>query len=54
MDLATLNQGLKIARELLLEILNLGIPTGSELLDPILPQYYADLICWASIENTNL
>ena len=31
------------------DILNLGIPTGSELLDPILPQYYADLICWASI-----
>lgn len=44
-----IESGLKIARELLLEILALGIPTGSELLDPILPQYYADLICWASI-----
>ena len=33
----------------MLKILSLGIPTGSELLDPILPQYYSDLICWASI-----
>ena len=41
--------GLSQAREVMLNILNLGVPTGSELLDPILPQYYADLICWASI-----
>ncbi len=44
-----IESGLKIARALLSDILNLNIPTGSELLDPILPQYYADLICWASI-----
>ncbi|RAP24716.1 3-deoxy-7-phosphoheptulonate synthase [Candidatus Marinamargulisbacteria bacterium SCGC AG-343-K17] len=44
-----IEKGLKTARQLMLDILNLGIPTGSELLDPILPQYYADLICWASI-----
>ena len=44
-----IENGLKQARSLMLEILKLGIPTGSELLDPILPQYYADLICWASI-----
>lgn len=44
-----IEQGLKDARKLMLEILKLGLPTGSELLDPILPQYYADLICWASI-----
>ena len=44
-----IEKGLKTARELMLEILSMGIPTGSELLDPILPQYYADLICWASI-----
>ena len=44
-----IQKGLKTARQLMLDILNLGIPTGSELLDPILPQYYADLICWASI-----
>ncbi len=44
-----IESGLKQARSLMLEILKLNIPTGSELLDPILPQYYADLICWASI-----
>ena len=44
-----IEKGLTTARKLMLEILNLEIPTGSELLDPILPQYYADLICWASI-----
>ena len=44
-----IEKGLKTARQLMLDILNLGLPTGSELLDPILPQYYADLICWASI-----
>ena len=51
-DLNTSNnieKGLITARQLMLDILNLGLPTGSELLDPILPQYYADLICWASI-----
>ncbi|MGA0242692.1 MAG: 3-deoxy-7-phosphoheptulonate synthase [Candidatus Marinamargulisbacteria bacterium] len=41
--------GLQTARNLLLAILDLGVGTGSELLDPILPQYYADLVCWASI-----
>lgn len=44
-----IEKGLTTARRLLLDILSLGLPTGSELLDPILPQYYADLICWASI-----
>ena len=46
---ADIEKGLKSGRKLMLDILNLGIPTGSELLDPILPQYYADCICWASI-----
>ena len=44
-----IESGLQKAREVMLNILSLGLPTGSELLDPILPQYYADLICWASI-----
>ncbi|MBL6722879.1 MAG: 3-deoxy-7-phosphoheptulonate synthase [Candidatus Margulisbacteria bacterium] len=44
-----IEKGLKQAREILKTIIELGVPTGSELLDPILPQYYADLICWASI-----
>ncbi len=44
-----IEKGLNQARQFLLAVLELGLPTGSELLDPILPQYYADLICWASI-----
>ncbi|OGS37003.1 MAG: 3-deoxy-7-phosphoheptulonate synthase [Elusimicrobia bacterium RIFOXYB2_FULL_49_7] len=41
--------GLKIARRLLLDITSLGIPAGTEMLDPIVPQYIADLITWAAI-----
>jgi 3-deoxy-7-phosphoheptulonate synthase len=41
--------GLKIARRLLLEITNMGLPTATEFLDPIVPQYIADLVTWAAI-----
>ncbi|HVU08579.1 MAG TPA: 3-deoxy-7-phosphoheptulonate synthase [Verrucomicrobiae bacterium] len=41
--------GLKIARKILLEITNLGLPAATEFLDPIVPQYIADLISWAAI-----
>jgi 3-deoxy-7-phosphoheptulonate synthase len=41
--------GLKIARKLLLQITNMGLPTATEFLDPIVPQYIADLISWAAI-----
>ncbi|MBN1412348.1 MAG: 3-deoxy-7-phosphoheptulonate synthase [Spirochaetales bacterium] len=41
--------GLKTARILLLDITAMGIPCASEMLDPIVPQYIADLISWASI-----
>jgi 3-deoxy-7-phosphoheptulonate synthase len=41
--------GLKIARKLLLDITGLGLPTATEFLDPIVPQYIADLISWAAI-----
>jgi len=41
--------GLKIARKLLLEIGGMGLPTATEFLDPIVPQYIADLITWAAI-----
>jgi 3-deoxy-7-phosphoheptulonate synthase len=41
--------GLKIARELLLEIVGMGLPAATEFLDPIVPQYIADLISWAAI-----
>ncbi len=42
-------EGLRRARKLLLEINDLGLPTGSEMLDPIVPQYIDDLVSWASI-----
>jgi 3-deoxy-7-phosphoheptulonate synthase len=45
-DIAT---GLRTARTFLREILDLGLPTATELLDPITPQYIADLICWSAI-----
>ena len=41
--------GLKRARKLLLEITEMGLPTGTEFLDPIVPQYIADLVSWAAI-----
>lgn len=42
-------EGLRIARAFLGEVLDLGIPTATELLDPITPQYLADSLCWAAI-----
>ncbi|MBU6409824.1 MAG: 3-deoxy-7-phosphoheptulonate synthase [Verrucomicrobia bacterium] len=41
--------GLQMARKLLLEITNLGLPSATEFLDPIVPQYIADLVTWAAI-----
>src|ERR1700759_5703396 len=41
--------GLKIARRLLLDITGMGFPAGTEFLDPIIPQYIADLITWSAI-----
>jgi 3-deoxy-7-phosphoheptulonate synthase len=41
--------GLRIARRLLLGINDLGLPAGTEFLDPVVPQYIADLISWAAI-----
>ena len=41
--------GLKRARQLLLQIVGLGLPAATEFLDPIVPQYIADLITWAAI-----
>ncbi|MEO8614001.1 MAG: 3-deoxy-7-phosphoheptulonate synthase [Luteolibacter sp.] len=44
-----IEEGLHLARQFLLEMIRLGIPTATELLDPITPQYIADLICWSAI-----
>ena len=41
--------GLEIARSFLTEVLELRLPTATELLDPITPQYIADLICWSAV-----
>ena len=41
--------GLREARQFLCQVLDLGMPTATELLDPITPQYIADLICWSAI-----
>ena len=38
-----------MAREFLLEVLSLGLPTATEWLDPITPQYLADAVCWGAI-----
>ncbi|SOE49428.1 2-keto-3-deoxy-D-arabino-heptulosonate-7-phosphate synthase I alpha [plant metagenome] len=44
-----INEGLRRARELLLEIGELGLPAGTEFLDLLSPQYIADLIAWGAI-----
>lgn len=44
-----LNDGLRIARELLLSLNDSGVPTAGEYLDMITPQYLADLMCWGAI-----
>ncbi|MEE8440828.1 MAG: 3-deoxy-7-phosphoheptulonate synthase [Spirochaetia bacterium] len=41
--------GLRMARSILLEITSMGLPVGSEMLDPIVPQYTSDLLTWATI-----
>jgi 3-deoxy-7-phosphoheptulonate synthase len=44
-----IDEGLRIARQLLVEINRLGMPAGSEFLDTISPQYIGDLISWGAI-----
>ncbi|MEM9227522.1 MAG: 3-deoxy-7-phosphoheptulonate synthase, partial [Verrucomicrobiota bacterium] len=41
--------GLRLARSFLREVIDIGLPTATELLDPITPQYIADLVCWSAI-----
>jgi 3-deoxy-7-phosphoheptulonate synthase len=43
------NTGLRMARQVLLEVLDLGLPAGTEFLDPITPQYIADAVSWGAI-----
>ena len=44
-----INTGLRLARQLLLNLAHLGLPAATELLDPITPQYIADVITWTAI-----
>ena len=44
-----INEGLRAARGLLLDVCNLGLPVGSEFLDTISPQFIADLVSWGAI-----
>ena len=44
-----INEGLRVARHLLLELAELGVPAATEFLDLISPQYIADLISWGAI-----
>ncbi len=44
-----INTGLRLARKLLLDLAQLGLPAATELLDPVTPQYIADLIAWTAI-----
>lgn len=44
-----LEKGIRIARELLCNLASTGIYPGTEILDPILTQYIADMVCWAAI-----
>lgn len=44
-----IEEGLKIARKLLIDVTQLGLPTATEALDPISPQYLSEFIAWAAI-----
>jgi len=44
-----MNEGLRRARRILTEITGMGLPTATEMLDPITPQYLAGLVCWSAI-----
>jgi 3-deoxy-7-phosphoheptulonate synthase len=44
-----INEGLRVARRFLLDLVNLGLPAGCELLEPITPQFISDLVAWAAI-----
>jgi 3-deoxy-7-phosphoheptulonate synthase len=48
-DSFEINAGLRIARTLLRDLVELGLAAGTEYLDPISPQYFGDLVCWGAI-----
>jgi len=48
-DSFRIEEGMQRGRQFLIDIVKLGLPTASETLDPIAPQYYGDLLSWAAI-----
>jgi 3-deoxy-7-phosphoheptulonate synthase len=44
-----INEGLRLARKLLLDVAEMGLPAGCEFLDTIIPQFIADLVSWGAI-----
>lgn len=48
-DSNDIEAGLRLSRKLLIDITRLGLPTATEFLDPIVPQYNADMVTWAAI-----
>ncbi|HWQ39561.1 MAG TPA: 3-deoxy-7-phosphoheptulonate synthase [Burkholderiales bacterium] len=48
-DSFDVEHGLKLARKLLIDVNELGLPAGTEALDPITPQYLGDLVTWSAI-----
>ena len=44
-----INEGLRTARRLLLDVIGIGLGVATEFLDPISPQFIADLICWGAV-----
>ena len=48
-DSFQIEEGLHLARQLLVDLNELGLPCGTEALDPITPQYLGDMIAWSAI-----
>ncbi|MBT3375387.1 MAG: 3-deoxy-7-phosphoheptulonate synthase [Lentisphaerae bacterium] len=48
-DSCDIDKGLRLARQVLLQVATLGMPAASEMLEPVIPQYITDLISWGAI-----
>lgn len=48
-DTFQMEKGIRIARQLLVDLADMGLPTATEALDPVMPQYMGDLISWTAI-----
>ncbi len=48
-DTCDIEEGIKLSRKILIDINKLGLPTATEFLDPIIPQFISDLVSWSAI-----